>query len=104
MKSVPDANTAQGHISDIPLWYLEDMLKETIRSLDDNEVTIIIDATGLLLNQYGRWITVRNGKKKTKRKFVKIHLAVDKKSGKQLTRLQPGTISYLRRDEEITFA
>ena len=29
---------------------------------------------------------------------------VDVKSGKQLTRLQPGTISYLRKDEQITFA
>jgi len=84
METVPDANTAQEHISNIPLKYLEAMLKDTIRSLDYNEVTIIIDATGVSLNQYGRWITVRNGKKKTKKKFVKIHLAVDKDSGKIL--------------------
>lgn len=84
MESVPDANTAQEHISDIPLKYLEDMLKDAIPSLDYNEVTVIIDATGVSLNQYGQWITVRNGKKKTKKKFVKIHLAVDKDSGKIL--------------------
>ena len=64
MTSVPDANTAQEHISDIPLSYLKDMLKDTIRCLGDHEVTVIIDATGLSLNQYGQWITVRNGKRK----------------------------------------
>jgi len=40
------------------------MLKDTIRCLGDHEVTVIIDATGLSLNQYGQWITVRNGKRK----------------------------------------
>jgi transposase len=84
METVPDANTAQEHISDIPLSYLETMMKDTIRCLSENNVTVIIDATGLSLSQYGRWITVRNGKKKTKKKFVKIHLAVDKASGKIL--------------------
>ena len=84
METVPDANTAQEHINDIPLSYLEGMLRETIRCLNDNDVTVIIDATGLSLNQYGRWITARNGKKKTKKKFVKVHLAVDKDSGKIL--------------------
>jgi len=84
MDSVPDANTAQEHIRDIPLSYLKDMLKETIRCLSDHEVTVIIDATGLSLNQYGQWITVRNKKKKVKKKFIKLHLALDKKSGKIL--------------------
>jgi len=84
MTSVPDANTAQEHISDIPLSYLKDMLKDTIRCLGDHEVTVIIDATGLSLNQYGQWITVRNGKRKVKKKFIKLHLAVDKRSGKIL--------------------
>ena len=84
LKTVPDANTAQDHISDIPLAYLEGMLKETIRCLNDNDVTVIIDATGLSLNQYGRWMNVRNGKKKMKKKFVKIHLAVNRDNGKIL--------------------
>lgn len=34
---------------------------------------MIIDATGLSLNQYGQWMKIRNGKKITKKKFVKIH-------------------------------
>lgn len=84
METAPDANTVQEHISDIPLQYLADMLKETIRRLNDNDVTVIIDATGLSLNRYGQWMNVRNRKKKTKKKFVKIHLAVDKDSGKIL--------------------
>jgi len=45
---------------------------------------VIIDATGLSLNQYGRWITVRTGRKKVKKKFIKLHLALDKRSGKIL--------------------
>jgi hypothetical protein len=53
LENVPDANTAQDHISDIPLAYLEDMPEETIHCLDRGEVTVIIDATGLSLNQYG---------------------------------------------------
>jgi len=84
LKAIPDANTAQEHISDIPLDYLEDMLKETIRCLNGNDITVLIDATGLSLNQYGRWMSVRNGKKKVKKKFVKIHLAVDRDSSKIL--------------------
>ena len=84
LETVPDANTAQEHVCDIPLDYLEDMLEEAVRCLDDSKVTVIIDATGVSLNQYGRWITVRNGKKKLKKKFVKIHLAIDRDSGKIL--------------------
>ena len=83
-ETVPDANTAQEHIGDIPLSYLEDMLEEIICCLNENDVTVIIDATGLSLNQYGRWMTVRTGKRKLKKKFIKIHLAVDKESGKIL--------------------
>lgn len=84
LKIVPDANTVQDHISDIPLEYLEDLLEETIQCLHTNDLTVIIDATGVSLNQYGQWMTVRNGKRKLKKKFVKIHLAVDRDSGKIL--------------------
>jgi transposase len=86
-ETVPDANTAQEHIGDIPLSYLEDMLEEIICCLNENDVTVIIDATGLSLNQYGRWMTVRTGKRKLKKKFIKIHLAVEKESGKILVGL-----------------
>ena len=58
-------------------------LKAALQGVD----TVIIDATGLSLNQYGQWIRVRNGEKKMKRKFVKIHLAVDKESNKILVGL-----------------
>lgn len=87
MKTIPDANTAQEHIKDIPLVYLAEMLQESISCLDEGGLTVIIDATGLSLNQYGQWIRVRNGKKKMKRKFIKIHMAVDKKSNKILVGL-----------------
>lgn len=50
-------------------------------------MTVIIDATGLSLNQYGQWIRVRNGKRKAKRKFIKVHFAVDRDSGRILVGL-----------------
>ena len=84
LQTIPDANTVQDHISDIPREYLEDLLEETIQCLHTNDITVIIDATGVSLNQYGQWMTVRNGKRKLKKKFVKIHLAVDRDNGKIL--------------------
>lgn len=87
METVPDANTAQEHIKDIPLIYLAELLQESISCLGGERLTVIIDATGLSLNQYGQWIRVRNGEKKMKRKFIKVHLAVDKKSNKILVGL-----------------
>jgi transposase len=87
LETVPDANTAQEHVCDLPLEYLEDMLEKTIGCLHQHDMTVIIDATGLSLNQYGRWMTVRNGKRKLKKKFVKVHLAVDRDSGKILVGL-----------------
>jgi len=87
METVPDANTAQEHIKDIPLFYLTELLQESISCVGEEGLTVIIDATGLSLNQYGQWIRVRNGEKKMKRKFIKVHLAVDKKSNKILVGL-----------------
>ena len=53
--------------------------------MNGREMAVIIDATGLSLNQYGQWIRVRNGKRKAKRKFIKIHFAVDRDTGKFLS-------------------
>jgi hypothetical protein len=58
-----------------------------MQGIDENKVTMIIDATGLSLNQYWRWMNVRNGKRTMKKKFVKIHLAVDRDNGKNLVGL-----------------
>ena len=87
LETIPDANTAQDHIGDIPTTYLASLLRETIRDMDGQGLTVIIDATGLSLNQYGQWIRVRNGKRKVKRKFIKIHFAVDRDSGQILVGL-----------------
>ena len=84
LEAIPDANTVQDHIGDIPLAYLADLLQETIRDMDGHGMTVIIDATGLSLNQYGQWVRVRNGKRKVKRRFIKVHLAVDRDTGKIL--------------------
>jgi transposase len=85
--TVPDANTVQDHIGDLPLAYLSDLLQETVRDMDGRGMTVIIDATGLSLNQYGQWIRVRNGKRTVKRKFIKVHFAVDRDSGRILVGL-----------------
>ena len=87
LETVPDANTVQDHIRDIPLTYLSDLLQETVRDMNGRKMTVIIDATGLSLNQYGQWIRVRNGKRKAKRKFIKVHFAVDRDTGKILVGL-----------------
>jgi len=79
--TVPDANTMQEHASDIPIEYLQSMLEETIRCMSENNVTVIIDATGLSLNQYGRWMNARHAKRKFKKKFIKLHIGVDLNSG-----------------------
>ncbi len=84
VETIPDANTAQEHIRDIPLSYLEGLLQKSICLDGEDSMTVIVDATGLSLNQYGRWIAVRNGKRKTKRKFIKVHMAVDQASTKIL--------------------
>lgn len=76
--SVPAANTLQEHMKDIPLSYLEGMIKECVEVLEDCEVTLIMDATGLSTRQYGRWRTSRLSSKKVKRKFVKVHLSIDR--------------------------
>jgi len=87
LEAVPDANTVQDHIGDLPFAYLSDLLQETVRDMDGRGMTVIIDATGLSLNQYGQWIRVRNGKRKAKRKFIKVHFAVDRDSGRILVGL-----------------
>ena len=87
LETVPDANTVQDYIRDIPLAYLSDLLRETVRDMNGREMTVIIDATGLSLNQYGQWIRVLNGKRKMKRKFIKVHFAVDRDSGRILVGL-----------------
>lgn len=77
MRDVPGSTTMQEHMEDIPLDYLEEMMKECIRVLEGCSVTILMDATGLSTRQYGRWRTSRLSSKKVKRRFVKVHLTLD---------------------------
>jgi len=80
MGKVPAANTIQEHVQDIPIEYLENMFKKLLKVLENNEVILIMDATGLSTHQYGRWQTIRKSSKKKKRKFVKLHISMDLKS------------------------
>lgn len=74
---VPAASTIQEHASDIPEEYLHDLMMEVASTLNNGGLTIILDATGLSTEQYGRWRSVRFRSRKIKRKYVKIHLSVD---------------------------
>ncbi len=76
MKKVPGSSTMQEHMEDIPLSYLEAMIKESVRVLEGCNVTLLMDATGISTRQYGRWKTSRLCSKKVKRRFVKVHLGL----------------------------
>lgn len=76
MEKVPGSSTVQEHVEDIPLSYLESMIRVCIRVLEDHDVTILMDATGISTRQYGRWRTSRLSSKKIKRRFVKVHLSL----------------------------
>ncbi|MFQ6059749.1 MAG: hypothetical protein ACE5KV_00430 [Thermoplasmata archaeon] len=77
MEKVPGSSTMQEHMEDIPLSYLESMIKECIRVLEDCDVTLLMDATGISTRQYGRWRTSRLCSRKVKRRYVKVHLSMD---------------------------
>lgn len=77
---VPAASTMQEHASDIPEEYLHGLLMEAASALNKGGLTLILDATGLSTEQYGRWRSVRHCSRKIKRKYVKIHLSVDLKT------------------------
>jgi len=77
MERVPGSSTMQEHMEDIPLSYLEAMMRECIHVLENCDVTLLMDATGISTRQYGRWRTSRLSSKSTKRKFVKVHLSMD---------------------------
>ncbi len=76
MRKVPGSSTMQEHMEDIPLSYLETMIKESIRALEDCNLTMVMDATGISTRQYGRWRSSRLSSKKVKRRYVKVHLSV----------------------------
>lgn len=80
LKNVPAANTIQEHVKDIPKEYLDAVISELLRRGGHLEITVIIDATGLSTEQYGQWLKNKHARKRTRKKFVKLHLAVDVKS------------------------
>lgn len=77
---VPAAGTIQEHVADLPEAYLEAMLLECASALN-GEVVILLDATGLSTQAYGRWRTARFASRKVRRRYVKVHLSVDLRTG-----------------------
>lgn len=77
---VPAASTLKEHMEDIPEEYLQELLMECASCLEGQGLAILLDATGLSTEQYGRWRTSRLSSRKVKRMFVKVHLSMDLKS------------------------
>jgi len=84
LMDVPAASTIQQHMKEIPLEYLYALLMESAAVLEGNDVTILMDATGLSTDQYGRWRSARTSSRKIKRRFVKLHISVDLETKKIL--------------------
>ncbi|MCX8174296.1 MAG: transposase, partial [Thermoplasmata archaeon] len=79
LEKVPDANTIQEHVKDIPEKYLEEMILECMKIFQGENLTIILDSTGHSTVQYGCWRHSRTASKTEKRKFVKLHLIIETK-------------------------
>lgn len=73
---VPAASTIQEHVADISEAYVEALLLECAAALDGSLV-LVLDATGLSTQAYGRWRTARFASRKVRRRYVKVHLSVD---------------------------
>lgn len=80
LKNVPAANTIQEHVKDVPKKYLDAVITELLRRGGHLEITVVIDASGLSTEQYGQWLKGKHARKKVKKKFVKIHFAIDLRS------------------------
>jgi transposase len=78
---LPGYNTVQEHCKDIPEKYLDGLIRLTAalimqaqhRSKCDSTTC---DSSGLSARKYGRWLEVRNARRKKKKRFVKLHAHV----------------------------
>jgi len=75
---LPGYNTAQEHCRDVPEKYLDGLVRLTaaliLLAQHRMRCDSGCDSTGLATRKYGRWLEVRNSRrKKKKRRFVKLH-------------------------------
>jgi transposase len=76
-KRLPGCNTIQEHCKDVPERYLDGLIRLTaaliLQAQDRTKCDAGSDSTGLFTRKYGRWLEVRNSRRRKKRRFVKFH-------------------------------
>ena len=74
---LPGYNTVQEHVRDVPVTYLDHLIRFTseriMRVQGRTRCNSTCDSTGESTSRYGRWFDVRRGGKSKKRRFVKLH-------------------------------
>jgi hypothetical protein len=80
IKHLPGYNTVQEHCTDVPEKYLDKLIRLTAAMImiaqHRTKCDSGCDSTGLSTRKYGRWLEVRNSRRKKKRRFVKLHAHV----------------------------
>jgi len=77
MTHLPGYNTIQEHCKDIPEKYLDGLIRLTAALImlaqHRTRCDSGCDSTGLSTRKYGRWLEVRNSRRRKKKRFVKLH-------------------------------
>jgi transposase len=77
---LPGYNTIQEHCRDVPEEYLDGLVRLTaaliMHAQHRTQCNAGSDSTGLSTRKYGRWLEVRNSRRKKKKRFVKLHAHV----------------------------
>jgi len=77
IKHLPGYNTIQEHCKDVPEKYLDGLIRLTAALImlaqKRSSCNSGCDSTGLSTRKYGRWLEVRNSRRKKKKRFVKLH-------------------------------
>ena len=77
IRHLPGYNTVQEHCGDVPEKYLDGLVRLTaaliLLARHRTDCDSGCDSTGLSTRKYGRWIEVRNSRRRKKKRFVKLH-------------------------------
>ena len=77
---LPGYNTIQEHCRDVPEEYLDGLVRLTaaliMHAQHRTQCNAGSDSTGLSTRKYGRWLEVRNSRRRKKKRFVKLHAHV----------------------------
>jgi hypothetical protein len=80
INDLPGYNTIQEHCKDVPEKYLDGLIRLTASLImlaqKRSSCNSTCDSSGLSTRKYGRWLEVRNARRKKKKRFVKLHAHV----------------------------